>query len=128
MHDTLTLTENAILLIEKTYMAERACEWRDRTRDVAGPDVAWLHNSIGARALSIAKHGPEYLRPAATHWAYATPEQRKEACREVIAMALLAGRATPAAVIRECHPLCTGAGVGGDLLAETRRRTRTGPE
>jgi len=109
MHEPLTLTENAILLIEKTYLAERCCEWRDRTRDVTGPDVAYLHNAITARAQSIAKHGPEDLKPAATHWAFASTAQRKEAVQEIIAMALRAGANTPAAVIHDCHPLCTGA-------------------
>lgn len=109
MHEPLTLTENAILLIEKTYLAERCCEWRDRKRDVSGPDVAYLHNAITARAQSIAKHGPEYLKPAATHWAFASTAQRKEAVQEIIAMALRAGANTPAAVIRDCHPLCTVA-------------------
>lgn len=128
MHEPLTLTENAILLIEKTYMAERCCEWRDRKRDVSGPDVAYLHNAITARALSIARYGPAFLRAEAATWLASDRAQRAESCREIIAMALMAGANTPAAVIHDCHPLCTGAGVGGDLLAETRRRTRTAPE
>jgi hypothetical protein len=106
----LTLAEAGIMLIHKTHIAQQCADIRDRIEPVHSYTAARLCNGISARALSIAKHGPEYLTEAALTWVAADTQQRGLAAREIIAMALRAG--SPAVkAIHDCHPLCAGATV-----------------
>ncbi len=104
------LAEAGIALIDKTHMADACADIRDGRLTPPLYTQAWLCNGISARALSIGKHGPEYLTEAALTWVAADTQQRGLAAREIIDMALRAG--SPAVkAIHDCHPLCTGATV-----------------
>ncbi len=106
----LTLAEAGIVLCEKNHIGRTLAEIRDRARPVQADTPAYICNAISQKAGAVVAHGPGFQRGCADQWRAASLEERAEACREIIAMALRVG--SPAVkAIHDCHPLCTGATV-----------------
>jgi len=105
----MTIHTAAMMLLQGTYMAQRCCDIRDGRRQRIALDTAAVYSGLTARALLVVRRGPGALTEAARIWDEASTANRAAEALALVDAAEKAGRATPAAVIRDCHPLCTVA-------------------